>query len=182
MWLKKSMKMQARKWETTLANDTAQPGDKAGKGSPGTATTKAPLQSFAGRHVTAALFHHHWVWQTIDKWTVDDCVTPQLSGPATVSHREKELTGEQRAARMLFHDAVRRHQADPVPRYQGPTTEKTLFTQQVSSWLRVLFSSLIPWNDTTFVCRETCFPDVRNISTYILEIRKPTLKKKEKTN
>jgi len=48
--------------------------------------------------------------------------------------------------------------------------------------VRVLFSPFIPWDDTTSVCRETCFPDVWDISTCILEIRNPILKKKEKPN
>lgn len=47
--------------------------------------------------------------------------------------------------------------------------------------MRVLFSPFIPWNDITFVCRETHLPDVWDIRTYILEIRNPILKK-EKTN
>lgn len=72
---------------------------------------KALLGSLARWHVGAGLLHHCRVWQSTDTWAAGDCVTPRLSDPATVtaSRGEKELTGEQRGARLLFHDAVPRH-------------------------------------------------------------------------
>lgn len=45
----------------------------------------------------------------LDTWVVGNCITPWFSDTATALCRENELTGEQRGAKALSHDAVPKH-------------------------------------------------------------------------
>lgn len=76
--------MQASKQEAPLATNAAQLGSKAAKACSG--TFKIRTVHLTGRLAcAAALLHRHRVWQATDIWAAGNCVTPQISDPASHS-------------------------------------------------------------------------------------------------
>lgn len=125
---------------------------------------------------------HHWgsdgriscimpMWLRTIKHKAQNQAKAELHWQPHTAHRHAQVERSQAATWCCALTP-----ADPAPtaRCQVPTTEKPLFTQQVSTWWGFSFSPFILWNCTTLVCRKTCFSSVWDTSTYILIMRNST--------
>lgn len=169
--MKNSIKMQASKKETTLANDTAQPGTKAAQG-----LLACPKSSLSPSHCKLAR-----VGWTMDTQAVGDCITPQCPDPFSSGKRSSWVS-----TATPWCCA----QAQFLSPQQGTKCpwQKRQFTQG-DHMLRVLSSPFIPWNDVADACGETLLwyleykhTDARNKKYYTKEERKNKLNKPKVKN